>query len=216
MGKNNIWKARKNAGFTQDKLAKKLHVSAAAISQWENGTTLPSTENLTRLTKILNTTYEYLVGETESPLPTPTPTAEGSQWIPIRGNIAAGMPLEAIEEAPDPTDLDKWEEISADTARRGKHIALRIKGASMAPYMEAGDIAIVRLQPDAESGEIAVVFVDGDSATVKKIKKENGGIWLLPINEMFPSVYYKAEQVEGLPVKIIGVVVELRRKIKAQ
>ena len=213
LGKNNIWKARKNAGFTQDKLAKKLHVSAAAISQWENGTTLPSTDNLTRLTKILNTTYEYLVGETDDPLPTPTPTAEGSQWIPIRGSIAAGMPIEAIEEAPDPTELDQWEGISADTARRGQHIALRIKGASMEPYIEAGDIAIIRVQPNAESGSIAAVLVNGESATVKRIKFDGGGIWLLPINPLFPPVFYNAEQVEGLPVKIVGVVTEIRRKL---
>ena len=213
---NKLKQLRKLHGLTQKDVATICGIQQNTYSNWERGEISPNIDCLKILSKKYCVSIDYILGNSDDPTPTPAPTAEGSQWIPIRGSIAAGMPIETIEEAPDPTDIDQWEEISADTARRGKHIALRIKGASMAPYMEAGDIAIVRLQPDAESGEIAVVFVDGDSATVKKIKKENGGIWLLPINEMFPSVYYKAEQVEGLPVKIIGVVVELRRKIKAQ
>ena len=208
----NIKKARELRGLSQKYIAMSLGVSAPSVSAWEKGKSKPTAQNLDKLSQLLNVSVDYLLGRTDDPTPTPTPTADGSQWIPIRGNIAAGMPIEAIEEAPDPTDLDQWEEISADTARRGQHIALQIKGASMEPDIKAGDIAIIRVQPDAESGTIAAVLVNGDSATVKKIKKENGGIWLLPINPLFPSVFYNAEQVSGLPVKIVGIVVELRRK----
>lgn len=210
---NRIKELRLQYKISQKQLSEYLNIDRTSICKYETGKNSPSAEILAKLSDFFGVTIDFLLGRTDDPTPTPTPTTEGSQWIPIRGNIAAGMPLEAIEEAPDPTDLDKWEEISADTARRGKHIALRIKGSSMAPYMEAGDIAIIRVQPDAESGTIAAVFVNGDSATVKKIKKENGGIWLLPINPLFPNVFYSAEQVAGLPVRIVGIVVELRRKM---
>lgn len=210
---NRIKTLRELHNIDQKELAIDIGVAQPTISNWETGIKTPSTKNIQKMALYFNVSTDYLLGRTDDPTPTPAPTTEGSQWIPIRGNIAAGTPIEAIEEAPDPTDLDQWEEISSDMARRGKHIALRIKGASMEPDIKAGDIAIIRVQPDAESGTIAAVFVNGDSATVKKIKKENGGIWLLPINPLFPNVFYSAEQVAGLPVRIVGIVVELRRKM---
>lgn len=210
---NKLKQLRKLHGLTQKDVATICGIQQNTYSNWERGEISPNIDCLKILSKKYCVSIDYILGNSDDPTPTPAPTAEGSQWIPIRGSIAAGMPIEAIEEAPDPTDIDQWEEISADTARRGQHIALQIKGASMEPDIKAGDIAIIRVQPDAESGTIAAVLVNGDSATVKKIKKENGGIWLLPINPLFPNVFYSAEQVAGLPVRIVGIVVELRRKM---
>ena len=78
--------------------------------------------------------------------------------------------------------------------------------------MVDGDVIIVRSQPDAESEEIAVVIVSGDGAAVKKIKKSENGITLIPLNPAFDPLYYSNEDIATLPVRILGKVVELRGK----
>ena len=68
--------------------------------------------------------------------------------INVLGRVAAGIPIEAIE------DIIDTEEISSDMARTGEFFGLKIHGDSMEPRMCEGDVVIVRRQDDAESGEV--------------------------------------------------------------
>ena len=211
---SNIQKARKKAGLTQTELGRIIHVAPAAISQWENGITKPSNDNIVLLSEALSVSADYLLGRSDTPydIPRPAPSTDHSVWIPIVGRIAAGLPTEAIEDIPSTADLDEWEEIDAKMARSGEYIALRIRGKSMEPRFVEGDVVIIRRQPDCESGDIAVVIVNGDEGTVKRIKKERGGMWILPLNPAFEPVFYSDAQIKSLPVHIFGKVVELRAK----
>jgi repressor LexA len=75
--------------------------------------------------------------------------------------------------------------------------------------------AIVRKQPDADTGDVAVVLVNGDSATVKNIRKEPDGLWLIPNNPAaFQPRFFTYQECTKISVQIIGVVVELQAKIK--
>ncbi len=134
------------------------------------------------------------------------PTKSQGVKIPVLGNVAAGIPIEAIE------DIIDYEEISEDMASRGEFFGLKIKGSSMEPRIKEGDVVIVRQQPDIESGDVAIVLVNGDSATCKKVVINEGGITLIPFNPTYEPQFYSAEQVVNLPVRIIGKVVELRGK----
>lgn len=134
------------------------------------------------------------------------PNVTSQNKIPVLGEVAAGIPIEAV------TDIVDYEEIDAAMASTGEFFGLRIKGASMEPRMREGDVVIVRKQDDADTGDTAVVLVNGDSATVKKIKKGPDGISLIPTNPAYDPLYYTAAEVERLPVRIIGRVVELRAK----
>ena len=78
--------------------------------------------------------------------------------------------------------------------------------------MMEGDVVIVRKQDTAETGDTVVVLVNGDSATVKKIKYGSDGISLIPTNPAYDVQFYSAQDVERLPVRVIGKVVELRAK----
>ena len=73
-------------------------------------------------------------------------------------------------------------------------------------------MVIVRQQDSAETGDTVVVLVNGNSATVKKIKYGPDGITLLPTNPAHDPLFYSAAEVEQLPVRVIGRVVELRAK----
>lgn len=127
--------------------------------------------------------------------------------VPVLGRVAAGIPLDAVEE------IMGYEDISSVRYSSGEYFGLEIKGQSMEPKISDGDVVIVRKQSDVDSGDIAVVLVNGDAATVKKIKKSPQGITLIPNNPAYEPIYYSNEEIESLPVSIIGKVVELRAKL---
>lgn len=126
--------------------------------------------------------------------------------IPVLGVIAAGVPIEAVE------DIIDYEEITEELAARGEYFALRIQGDSMEPRIKEGDVVIVRRQPDVESGDVAVVYVNGYNATVKKITKHEEGISLIPFNTAYSPKFFTYKEMAELPIIIHGKVVELRGK----
>ena len=79
--------------------------------------------------------------------------------------------------------------------------------------MENGDYIIVQKQETVDSGDIAVVLIDGNDATVKKITIHENGISLIPYNPAFEPLFFNNEEIENLPVRILGKVVEIRRRI---
>lgn len=194
-------KYRKSAHMSQTELAKLLFVSQQAVAQWEKDTSTPNPETIAKIAELLGITTDALIGRP------PAPRSERGVWIPVLGDIAAGIPIEAIE------DIVDYEEIDAATAATGEHFGLRIKGSSMEPRIREGDVVIVRKQESADTGDTVAVLVNGDSATVKRIKKEpDGGIWLIPNNPAYEARHFSPAEVEALPVRIIGKVVELRGK----
>jgi len=201
---NRIRELRRKAGLSQKELGRVLHVDQTAVSQWETGKTSPSTEIAVQIAQFFNVPVEYLLGHDTS---TPSiPKSTGGVWIPVLGEIAAGIPIEAV------TDIIDYEEIPGAMARDGEYFALKIKGGSMEPRMLEGDVVIVRKQSMVDTGDIAVVLVNGDSATVKKIKLMPEGIMLIPLNPAYETMFYSKEDIERLPVQILGKVVELRGK----
>lgn len=190
---------RKKQGLTQDKLAKKLNVSRPTIAVWENGTSQPNNEALMKLASLFDVSVDYLLERKESEY--------NPIRIPVLGNVAAGIPIDAIE------DIVDWEEIPNAMAKAGEYFGLRIKGSSMEPRISEGDTVIVRRQHDVESGEIAIIIVNGDEGTCKKVLKHAaGGITLVSLNPAFEPRYLSPQEVEDLPVTIVGKVVELRGK----
>lgn len=186
--------------MTQSELAKKIYISQPAYSKYEVGTASPNPETLSKIADALDVSVDYLLGSDSQP------ARPGYIRIPVLGRVAAGIPIDAIEEVID------WEDISADVAGDGEYFGLQIKGHSMEPKISDGDVVIVRRQPDVDSGDIAVVLVNGDDATVKRIKKSPQGVTLIPSNPAYEPMYYSNDEIESLPVQILGRVVELRAK----
>jgi SOS regulatory protein LexA len=120
--------------------------------------------------------------------------------IPILGTIAAGQPIEAIENK---------ENIAVPQDKihsNGTHFALRVAGESMLDEnINDGDIVIVRKQQTAENGQKVVALIDNHEVTLKKIYKENGRIRLEPANPKFKPILVnpKKLQVQGIVIDII-------------
>ena len=198
---NNIKKAREAKGLSQKAVALSLKVSAPTVSEWESGKKKPNSDNLIALSKLLDIDTDYLLDNEP-----PTHTRKKGVKIPVYGRVAAGVPIEAIEEIID------YEEIDEEMAKRGEYIALQVHGSSMEPRFTEGDVVIVRLQPDVESGEIAIIFVNGSESTMKRLVKRSSGIQLISTNPAFDPMYYTNEEVLSLPITVLGKVVELRAK----
>lgn len=127
--------------------------------------------------------------------------------VDVIGRIAAGVPIEAI------TDFIGEEVIPASLSKTGDFFGLRIVGSSMEPRMYSGDVVIVRQQEDIESGQVAVVMIGDEDATCKKIEKHSNGIMLVPFNNKYEEKFFTNEEIEKLPVRILGRVVEVRGRL---
>ena len=111
--------------------------------------------------------------------------------IPIVGNVAAGSPILAQECIEDYLTFDTG-------GREGEYFALRVRGESMLNAgILPGDFVVVHQQPTAYNGEIVVALL-GDEATVKRLRRRNGEIWLMPENENYAPIDGTHAQILGL------------------
>lgn len=193
---------REKAGYSQKQVAIMLDVAGPSVSNWERGKTNPTHENLARLAALYHVSVDYLMGmETQ-------PASSDAIRVPVLGTIPAGVPIEAIE------DILDWEEIPASMANGGKeYFALQIHGDSMTPTYHDGDVVIIRRQDTCESGQDCAVIVNGSDSTFKRVRRSLDGIVLQPLNSAYTPLVYTNAQIEALPVRILGVAVEIRRKL---
>lgn len=191
---------RKNKKLTQTDVASYLGLTTSAIYKYEMGKAEPNSETLQNYSKLFNVSVDYLLTGVKDK------KINLGYKIPVLGTIPAGIPIEAVEEILD------YEEIPQEWATHGEYFGLKVKGNSMEPRIMNGDVVICRKQSDAESGNVCVIMVNGNDATLKQIKKDTNGIWLVPFNNNYSPMFYSKEQISTLPVRIIGKVVELRGK----
>lgn len=188
----------------QADLVERTGISKGALSSYIAGRYTPKQNNIYLIAKALNVNEAWLMGA-DVPI-TRSNTSKGVK-INVLGRVAAGIPIEAIENIID------TEEISEQLASTGEFFGLQIHGDSMEPRMYEGDIVIVRKQDDAESGDIVIAMVNGNDATCKRLMKYAGSIRLLSLNSKYEPMMFSEKEIEEKPVKIIGKVVELRGKL---
>ena len=201
MNTGNILKSlRKNNGKTQLELSKLLNVQKSTVSMYERNKRTPSPDVLKKYAQIFDVSLDYLLGSN-------TPVKDKDYiTINVYGSIPAGIPIEAIE------DISDTEDISLKEYDKNKtYLGLKVDGDSMFPKYLDGDTVIIEKTPDCESGTDAAVYVNGYEATLKTvIKNPNGTITLRPINTNYaPKTYGPGDD----PVRILGIVKEIRRKI---
>ncbi|MDT0575488.1 transcriptional repressor LexA [Croceicoccus sp. F390] len=110
--------------------------------------------------------------------------------IPLHGRIAAGVPIEALEDT-------RTLPVPAALLGSGEHYALEVAGDSMidAGILD-GDLALIRRTHIADDGAIVVALVRDEEATLKYLRRDNGRIRLDPANASFPSQIYDAAEVK--------------------
>ena len=206
----NIKYLRTKNDMTLNELSQMLgYKSLSTIQKWEGGIAQPPLKKVGEMAKIVKIDIDDLTNkDLQKPLP-PDDNRTLAVRIPVVGDVAAGVPIEAIE------DVIDFEEIPSDMAKKGEFFGLKIKGNSMEPLIRENDVVIVRQQSDAETGDIVIVRIDGNSAACKRLRKyADGALELISLNPSYEPMYFDREQVESEPVEIVGVVVENRQKFK--
>ena len=208
---------RTSKNMTQGELSKALNISQSAIAMYESGRREPKIEILEIFADYFNVDMNYITGKSnlttkiESPTPPPNAIPLGAYpyRIPLLGRVAAGEPIYADER------IEGYEFIEERYKDDGfDYFALRIVGRSMEPTIMDGDTVIVRQQSTVENGQIAIVLIDGEDATAKEVKEGPEGITLIGHNtSVYTPHHYTPREVMELPVRIIGKVIEIRRRI---
>ena len=189
-----------------------IKFSKSHLSQYVNGKSNPDNEKIFLLSKVFGVTEAWLLGydvhryERIEETKINASLTPQSLKIPVLGTVAAGIPISAVE------DILDYEEIPLTWQNQGEFFGLRIKGDSMKPDINNGDIVIVKQQSTAYNGDVVIALVNGDDVTCKKFEKLDNGIMLISNNSEYSPMYFSNEEVITKPVVIIGRVVELRRK----
>lgn len=186
---------------TRNEMCEALGVKYTTFTDWVKGNSYPRIDKIELMANYFGISKADLVEERT----TQTPSSKGVT-INIYGRVAAGIPLEMIE------DIIDTEEISEKLATTGTYFGLVIKGDSMLPNICDGDVVIIRCQEDAETGDTVIATINGNDATCKRLRKYKEGIELIANNPSYDPMYFSNLEVLNKPVRILGKVVELRRK----
>lgn len=188
---------------SRNEVCEALNIKYTTFTDWIKGNTYPRIDKIELMANYFGIQKSDLV---EEHLRNINNSIKGVR-INVLGRVAAGIPIEAIENIID------TEEISEQLASTGEFFGLQIHGDSMEPRMYENDVVIVRKQDDAESGDIVIAMVNGNDATCKRLMKYAGSIALLSLNPKYEPMTFTERDIEEKPVRIIGKVVELRGKL---
>jgi repressor LexA len=205
--------ARENKEFDQATLADKVGIVTRTLQRWEKGEQIPDGISITRIAKATNVHPHWLLtGEGEMypapsrpanvfPLPTANPRREKLVDLPLISAVPAGRVATMFH--PDYAD----EYVTVDDVKDPQAFALRVKGNSMSPRIEDGDVVVVSPSAAVSNGDIAVVRVDGED-TLKKVKFEGNYVHLIPLNTEFEPVTVKKKDVNFV-WKVVKLIKEL-------
>jgi len=195
---DNMNKLLKQKGKLRMDMAKDLGLTHSTVFNWFDGVSYPRLNNLEQIADYFGVSITQLVGEGRN-------TAPEFTTINVLSRVAYGVPIKSMDY------VIGSEEISNRMAKNGSYFALKVKGDAMAPKIEANDIAIIQETKVAQNGDIVVVMIGKDDAIIRRIMHNQYGITLLA-NANTEPLFFTHDDVESIPVKIIGKVVEVRRK----
>lgn len=187
---------------TRQDMCDALGVKYTTFTDWVKGNSYPRIDKIELMSNYFGISKADLVENHENI----KRAHKHGVTIKVLGHVAAGIPIDAIE------DIIDTEEIAEELAKTGEFFGLKIKGDSMTPTICDGDVVIVRLQEDAENGDTIIATINGDEATCKRLRKYKDGIELISNNPSYAPFDFSNKEIIEKPVKIVGKVVELRRK----
>lgn len=203
---NKIKDIREKNNLTQQQLADKLHINQQNIARYELNQRTIKMDFLLELCKLFNVKLDYFVQNNTSFVNLEEDTIN----IKVLGRIPAGIPFEAIEDVIKYIDIPKeW------TYGNKEYFGLLIDGNSMFPKYQNEDIVIFQKceDPIKCNNKDCAVMVNGNDATFKKFIFNNNGVILQPYNMEYETKSFTPEEIQRLPVKLVGFAVQIRRDL---
>lgn len=201
-------------GIKQKYLFNQIGKDRTLFANWERGKSKPTDEILAKIADILDTTPEYLRGETDikaKKAPGIEPNAvfleeKNIYMIPLFETVSAGLGEYAQNSIIDYVPLYITSQSEAQET-----MCLRVHGDSMYPKIEDGDIIQVYKQSSVDSGTIAVVLLDGEEGLVKRVEYGADWIELHSINPMYKTMRFEGRDV--LRLEVVGAVKKIIKNV---
>ena len=207
---NNVKYLRNEKNISQQRLADEIGVDRSTISRIENGEIETTIDNAIKIADVLNVPLNVLVSKNlQFDNAEYVDTSDVIQ-IPVFGTIKAGIPIESQN------DITEYVEIPKSWVKGGKKFfGLKISGDSMFPKYDDNDIVIFQQNNDLDlfNSKDVAVMINHTESTFKKIHVNEQGIVLQPYNSAYDFMMFSKEQVEQLPIKVVGVAVEKRTRL---
>lgn len=190
--KNRIKETLDYRGVTQQELCDKTGIPKSSLSQYISGYAKPKQDRISLISTALDVDPAWLMGF-DVPMTASAPLYEVAAG---EGRYSDGYPVGDFH-----------------IALKEEQFVAEVKGMSMQPNIQPGDIAVITRQnvPDYD-GQICLVKINGDEATLKHVKKMSNGLLLIGDNPSdYEPHFYTAEEVMSMPVTIEGVLVTILR-----
>ena len=206
-----FWKKYKflcdKIGKTPNAVAKEIPVSSGIVSEWKKGRE-PLAPTKKKVAEYFHVPVDYFSDDEERPIPTETTgfTVDQSnvKMVPIFETVSAGLGATADDQ---PTD---YIPMCFETAYEADNtICIRVKGDSMSPVVNNGDIIHVLKQDVVDRGMMAVVLVD-DDGFVKYLDYGTGWIELVSQNAMYRTIRFEGADTDRF--RVVGVVTGVTRR----
>lgn len=207
--KNNFHQHCKHMALAPTQVFERANIPASEYNQWSTDY-LPSAESIQKLAKIFHVPIEHLIKDQE-----PEPDQKGNlnfiesnglHFVPVYEGVSAGFGASAIDSIQDyiPTFID-------DPHEATNTLCIRVRGDSMSPKIEDGDLIQVRKQDFAEDGSIAVVMLDGEEFFVKKFFSGKTWVELHSLNSVYKPMRFNGEDANR--VQVVGIVKKIIKDV---
>lgn len=207
---NKIRGYREQKNLTQEEVAEYLNTTPQTISRYEIGDRKTNQDILFKLAEY----FKVSINDFFPPLSFDNANIidinSDMVKVPIYGTIKAGVPIESQSDIIDYIEIPKkW------TNGGKKFFGIKLSGDSMYPKYQDGDIVIFEQNDDLESynGKDVAVMINGTESTFKRILVNDQGIILQPYNTAYDIMMFSKEQVEELPIRVVGIAREKRTKL---
>lgn len=187
-----------------------VSITKGSISKWKNGA-VPRANTLNKIAEYFGVSSEYLRGEEsfdDSALSRAFNVVPmGKQGMrPIYGSISAGLG-EFVEGD---NEILGWEPVEEKFAT-DEYFYLRVKGDSMSPKIEDGDLLLIRRQTSVDSGDIGAFLVDGEEGYVKRVKYDVDYITFISLNPAYEPITFLGADVQR--VRVVGKVIKIVKNL---
>lgn len=185
-----------------------LGISRGSVTHWKAGK-VPQHSTLIKIADYFGVSVDYLLGKEEKPVVSEELSELDSQnvhMIPLYETVSAGFGALAVSDIVDYIPL-----YIPSPAEASETICIKVRGDSMAPNIENGDIIQVRKQDSIDSGTVAVVLIDGDEGLVKYVMFGETWIELRSINPMYKPMRFNGP--DKLRVRVVGLVTKIIKSV---
>lgn len=200
---------RESHKITQTEMAKAINVAQGTIANWETGKRTPDLDMLNTIAKYFKVSLNELTGSSAefrrySEI-SDIISSDKIYKIPVFASVSAGFGVYAAEDVVDflPMVIDNPYDVP-------DMLGIQVKGNSMYPKIEDGDIIVVRKQESVDSGDVAVLLLDGNEGLVKKVVY--GADWI-ELHSFNPE--YQTRRFDGAEVQRLRVVGKVLKVVKA-